>query len=199
MIGGNPVGSIIGGSSFVWDSVVINIPVDAVSLSDYAPTVSGGASLFLPADTVTLQDYIFDVEIFLRIDLPVDGVSLTDYPPTVSGGASINMPVDIVTLEDFPFEDITIIMNGVPDFYAFKTGTTVELTFRDRDGREIEIFKAPQQNRSFAQLVFVDADSYEDTGVSGNPKYKARYVSRISGEINAAGKKSTEKYTVTNG
>lgn len=194
MIGGSVHGDILSGSH-VFDAVVVEAPADVVSLADFAPTVSGGASVFAPLDSVTIVDFDPTIFLLLVVDLPLDSVTLEDFDPSVSGGASVFAPLDSVTIEDFVFE-VQVLIKEIPDFYAFRDGSTVDITFRNREGKEIELFKSPQQNKSMAQLAFVTSDTYQDTGVTGNPKYQARFVSRISGEFNAKGQKSTKKLTV---
>lgn len=237
MIGGI-VGDIAGGS-YVFDSVAIELPLDQVSLADFPPSISGGASLSLPvnavsltdfppeikavlsvdlpADTVSLTDFAPEIKPVLSIDLPADLVSITDYPPTInlilvldlpadtvslqdfapaiSGGASFSLPVDSVSLTDYP-PGIDIVIYGVPRFFVSpKVDGVIKLTFTNREGKEIELERSPRHNTNFSHLTFVNADSYDDNVGADNYKYKARFVSRVGGELNATGTFSISKLT----
>lgn len=95
-------GGQFGGTGFVPNNDInISLPVDTVTIADYAPVINTGASVSLPLDSVTVTDYAPGVQLILTIELPVDGVTIADYAPTVGTGALVELPLDSVTISDY--------------------------------------------------------------------------------------------------
>lgn len=187
------VGDIVGGTH-VFDSVAVDLPTDSQVQTDYVLSVSVGASVSLPTDTATQTDYAPVIALVVALDLPTDNLTLVEYAPNASGGANVSLPTDTASQTDYS-PTIAVIIDGVPKFYVNRSGSTVTITFTNRDSKEVQIFRSLQHNGVFSSLAFASSDTYSDSIGTDNYKYKVRFVSRVDGSINAAGQKSISKFT----
>lgn len=190
---GGAVGDIVGGVH-IFSAIKVDLPTDALTVTDYAPTVSGGASIELPTDSLTVTDYAPAVDLILTLTLPTDDLSIANYVTVANGGASDTLPVDTLSVNEYAPE-VTIIIEGVPRFYLNRSGSTVTLTFTNRGSKEVQIFRSDNHNTSFSSLAFTTSDTYSDSVGTNNYKYKCRFVGRVSGTINASGQKSITKFS----
>jgi hypothetical protein len=174
--------------------IALDLPVDTVSVTDFAPDIDLILTIDLPVDTVTVTDYVPEVKMVLPINLPVDQISIEDFAITAEGGSSVSLPVDNVTITDHPV-GIAIIIRGVPDFLLEKDGTTIDITVRNREGKDVAIYESTEYNTAMSLKEIITSDTKQYTGVTGRQAYKLRFVGRVSGTVVARGRPSIRKFT----
>lgn len=175
-------------------AIATDVPTLSLSSSLYAPETELILSVDVPVLNLSSTLYEPSTELILAVEVPTLDLVSTLYAPTTAGGASTDVPVVSLSLS-LNAPDTVIIINGVPKFYVNRSGSTATLTFTNRGEKEIQIYKSSQHNSTFSSLAYTTSDSYNDSIGTDNYKYKARFVDRIGGSINAAGQKSITKFT----
>lgn len=81
-------------------SVDITVPVAALTLTSYAPTIQTPVNITVPVASLALTGYAPTVEVTenVEIEIPVTTLSLIGYPPTVETTAHINIEVPVAAL-----------------------------------------------------------------------------------------------------
>lgn len=191
---GSQIGIQVGGTTIATRTLTIRVPKISATADFLEPATPGGSSVTIPKISAT-ADFL-EPNIILVINVPVISATADFLEPQTPGGSSVTFPV-INATADFKEPNLVFIVPGIPSFVASRSGTTVDLTFSDRDGKKIGVWRADEFNLNFEEIATVDADTYEDSGLTAtlNYKYQIQFVSTVSGVVSARGRKTGSKYT----
>lgn len=192
MIGGAPIGSGNIGSFHI-DNFIFGARGAGLALGSIEGDVSysfdlSGAGFGLGGSELAWQ--------VLSLTVPAGiGLSGAQIQAQVNGSISVDASVAGLGL-GAPELSSDTILRGVPDFHVTRAGTSATITVRNREGREVRLFRADDYNTNFALVTVFTTDTHVDSGLvsTKNYKYKLAYTISVTPPID--GRKSISKFTL---
>lgn len=138
-------------------------------------------------DSAVAQWIVGDIEVLVVVD-PSTGQWIAGDATGVGTGTVSVSAVDSAIAQWVIANanvDYDVSVQGIPDIIVNRSGSTVTIKIRNINDREVTIYKAEGSKATYNTLAKVTSSPYEETEVTGQPKYKAAFT--FSGSIGGTG------------
>lgn len=193
VIAGDAVGSFTNNFEFAIPASFNFISGNATATATGTVSVTGIGSVF---------DFVANDSILVTLNVDPstfdfnagDATAIATGTVTITG---VGSQFDFQALDGTPSYNVTV--DGVPDIVVNRLGSDVTIKIRNLyDNKNATIYKANSNKGLYNELATISTSPYVDSGVTGEPKYKAAFTftGNIGGSpVTLKGQDTRSRYT----